>query len=632
MNKFITYFLSILCLLQLSETSLTAATIFVGAPPASIQTAINSATSGDTIQLSAGTYIEEIQIISKSLDIVGFGVGTTMIQAPNSSTRLTQNFNFGANFWCVVMVDNQAAPSAQIVNIQDLTIDGSNQQDTTIPPIYGSSDRFFAIGYHNAGGTIQNVHTTNTKQTANFNELAGGGIVNASNNGNVIFNVTNCLIDFYQRQGIDCRGSTLTANISNSTINRGYVLTPNATTATPNGIQYSGLATGSITDNTVEGNIATVFNASATGLIPFGAGPDLLISGNTLNNNDIAIAAIQCGNNLNISQNTVNFTTTQGVNTTEGILVQDTSGLTTLTANIMNNIPNVNMDIISSTDQAFNLSGNQFIGSNTGLLITGNSTTGPIVTMDGDTFSGSLNYYIQEVSSPNDIWPSTSSVTFDGLISGSISLTEYDQILNKIYGDQNDPTLGVVLDYIPPQAPELTSISPDSGTQAGGNTVTINGSHFISSDTKVYFGTTLATSTVISDTVIEAIAPAGTGIVDISVETSFGITPEVVEDEYTYVGSLTPLPPTCFKGIIKQIGILHYAEYYLKATWKPSPSPDVVAYRIYKKRHLLEEINASSNFVYRTKLQHEKEAKKYYIVAVNSSNVESTPVFIKIED
>jgi hypothetical protein len=42
--------------------------------------------------------------------------------------------------------------------------------------------------------------------------------------GAVTFNVTNCLIDFYQRQGIDCRGSTLTADISNSMINRGYVL------------------------------------------------------------------------------------------------------------------------------------------------------------------------------------------------------------------------------------------------------------------------------------------------------------------------------------------------------------------------------------------------------------------------
>jgi hypothetical protein len=135
------------------------------------------------------------------------------------------------------MVDNQAAPVSQTVNISNLTVDGDQQQDTTIPPIYGNSDRFFAIGYHNANGTVQNVHATNVRQSVNFNELAGGGIVNASDTGTVTFDVNNCLIDFYQRQGIDCRGAALTATITNNTINRGYVLTPNTITATPNGIQ-----------------------------------------------------------------------------------------------------------------------------------------------------------------------------------------------------------------------------------------------------------------------------------------------------------------------------------------------------------------------------------------------------------
>ncbi len=191
-----------------------AATIVVGPPPASIQAAINSAASGDTIQLSAGTYVQEFQVISKSLTIVGAGQNATIVQAPGPSTRLTQSFTFGVTTWAVVMVDNQAAPTPQTVDISNLTVDGGTQQDTTIPPIYGSSNRFFAIGYHNAGGTIQSVHTTNTRQTANFNELAGGGIINASDTGTVIFNVTNSLIDFYQRIGIDCRGAALTANVS----------------------------------------------------------------------------------------------------------------------------------------------------------------------------------------------------------------------------------------------------------------------------------------------------------------------------------------------------------------------------------------------------------------------------------
>ena len=347
--------LFLFCLFAFFTGNINGAIINVPADAPTIQAAVNlAAPSGDTIQIAAGTYVEQVQVVNKSLNIVGAGENTTIIQSPGPLTPLTQFFTFGVNFWCVLMVDNQAAPTPQTVNISDLTVDGDHQQDTTTlpapsPGFYGSSDRFFAIGYHNANGTIQNVHTTNTRQSSNFNELAGGGIVYASNTGTVTCNITNCLIDFYQRRGIDCRGTALTANITNSTVNRGYVLTPNTSTATPNGIQFSGSTTGSITNNLVEGNISTVLKAPATGIIPFGAGPNFIVSGNTINNNDTGIAAIQYGNNLTISNNTLNFTTTQGVNPVEGIIVQDTNGLTTITSNIMNNIPDVNMDL--STDK-----------------------------------------------------------------------------------------------------------------------------------------------------------------------------------------------------------------------------------------------------------------------------------------
>jgi hypothetical protein len=548
-NCFVGYFLLFISLFFLSG-NLIGATIIVGPPPASIQAAINSAASGDTVQLSAGTYIEQIQVISKSINIVGAGENSTIIQSPGPLTPLTQFFTFGSNFWCVVMIDNQAAPTLQTVNISDLTVDGDNQQDTTIlpspsPGFYGSSNRFFAIGYHNASGTVENVHTTNTRQSSNFNELAGGGIVNASSSGAVTFNVTNSLVDFYQRQGIDLRGSTLTANISNSTINRGYVLTPNTSTATPSGIQYSGGATGSITDNVVEGNISTVLGAQATGLIPFGAGPNLIISGNTINNNDIGIAAIQNGNNLIIQNNTLNFTTTPGVNPDEGIVVQDTNGLTTITSNIMNNIPDVNMDLSTTTgtNQNFQLMNNQFIGSQTGLLVsgvTGAPSTGPVITMNGDSFTGTIGYYIQESTAPNtapnDIWPSTATVSFDGLISGHITFAEFSFILTKIFDKHNDPTLGLVLDFITPTPPTLTQINPTSGPTAGGNTVTITGTSFLSSNTTVFFGATPATNVVVvSDTVITATAPPGVGTVDVTVVTPFGTTPIVPADQYTYI-------------------------------------------------------------------------------------------------
>jgi hypothetical protein len=624
--------------LALFFKTLSAAIIIVPPPPTAIQPYIDSANPGDTIQLSAGTYIEQIQVISKNLTIVGAGQDVTIIQAPPPSTPMTEAFTYGIrNFWPIIMVDNQAAPVSQTVDISDLTVDGDHQQDTVTLPLpsldglYGNDNRFFAIGYHNANGTVQNVHTTNTRESANFNEVAGGGIVNASNLGSVTFNVMSCLVDFYQRQGIDCRGAALTANISNTVINRGYVLTPNTVTATPNGIQYSGAALGSIVNNTVESNISTVLGAQASGILPFGAGPNLIISGNTVNNNDIGIAAIQNANNLTIDNNILNFTTTPGVNPDVGIFVQDPNGLTTITSNTMNNIPDTNMELSSSTDQPFQLGNNQFIGSNLGLLIEGNPPFGPTVTLNGDAFVGTVGYYIQETDSPHDVWPSTATASFDGLISGHITLAEYNYILSKMFGKHDSSGLGLLLQYIIPVPPTLAAVNPPSGPTDGGNTVTITGFSFISSNTTVSFGGIPATNVVIiSNTSLTATVPPGVGgTVDVTVTTPFGTTPIVSGGRYTYITG-APLPPSNFVGTIGANKFLNKTEYILTMTWQPSPSSDVSSYAIYKNGAFVGQVSASGPLVFTTCLGSKRQANQYEIVAVNSNNIQSIPVSIEI--
>lgn len=711
---------------------LSGATIIVGPPPSSIQTAINNASSGDTIQLSAGTYVEQIQVISKNLTIMGTGMDNTIIQAPGPATPLTQFFNAGPNIWPIVMVDNQTTLTPQIVNIENLTVDGDQQQDTSsLPPPstgqYGFSDRFFAIGYHNASGTIHNVHTTNTRSTIRLGQLAGGGIVNISTTQPAVFNVNSCLVDFYQRNGIVCMGSTLTANVSNNIVNRGYVLPPNITTATPNGISFGSLVMGSITNNSVQNNIATVLGASATAVNINNAGSNLVISGNTINNNDIGLFAVQCGNNLLIQNNVVTFTTTPGPNISEGIIVRDTNGLTTIDSNSMS-VRDFNMELltINGTNQPFQLSSNQFIGSQTGLYVNGSTTTGPVITMNSDSFTGTLGYYIREVSAPNDIWPSTASVSFDGLISGNITYMQFLLLLTKIFDKHNDPALGLVLDFIIP-IPLISDIMPSSGPAAGGNIVTITGSNFVTGLTTVNFGLTPALGvTVLSSTVLTAIAPPGTGIVDVTVTTPngtspmtpfdhysyipvmppmlliidpnfgpesggtavkilgngfmtgatsvfFGSTPAtsvfvhsfsmltaiappgigVVDitivtsmgqsviipgDRFTYIASplppcpFTPLPPSHFKGSIKENKFLNKTEYSLKATWQPSPSPDIVFYRIYKNAKLIGTISADpgSSLFFETCLSSKKSAKNIKIAAVNSCNVESFQIKLRI--
>jgi hypothetical protein len=84
-------------------------------------------------------------------------------------------------------------------------------------------------------------------------------------------------------------------------------------------------------------------------------------------------------------------------------------------------------------------------------------------------------------------------------------------------------------------APAVSSLSPRSGTQAGGTIVTINGQRFVPGAT-VKFGATAATSvTFVSNTQIKAKAPAHpAGVVNVFVTTAAGTSPIVSGDRYTY--------------------------------------------------------------------------------------------------
>lgn len=80
----------------------------------------------------------------------------------------------------------------------------------------------------------------------------------------------------------------------------------------------------------------------------------------------------------------------------------------------------------------------------------------------------------------------------------------------------------------------MTSVSPHSGTAAGGTVVTINGSGFVPGAT-VKFGGTTATVTFVSGTQVKARAPAhAAGTVDIKVTTGGGTSTVSAADHYTY--------------------------------------------------------------------------------------------------
>jgi hypothetical protein len=219
-----------------------AATIIVN-PGGSIQTAINAANPGDTIQVAAATYTEQL-VISKNLSLIGAGSATTIIQAPAS--LITDPAVLGTS---IVVVFGGA-----IVSISGFAVQG---------PGSACSVGFGVAVYGGATLTFDQNHVTQIRDNPITGAQCGNGIrVGSASAGAGHLIVSNTLVDEYQKNGIIVAGVGSTATISNSTVTGAG----SQTVIAQNGIFITGGATATITGNTVSGNDCDD--------APAGCGPD----------------------------------------------------------------------------------------------------------------------------------------------------------------------------------------------------------------------------------------------------------------------------------------------------------------------------------------------------------------------
>jgi hypothetical protein len=90
--------------------------------------------------------------------------------------------------------------------------------------------------------------------------------------------------------------------------------------------------------------------------------------------------------------------------------------------------------------------------------------------------------------------------------------------------------------------PVISSLSPAAGPLAGGNTVTISGSHF-TAGTSVFFDQRAATAVAVeSEQRLRAVVPQADqpGLVDVTVRNANG--EDTLPDGYEYLGTVLPLP------------------------------------------------------------------------------------------
>ena len=243
-----------------------------------IQYAINDSrvTGGDTINVAAGTYDEQV-VINKSLTLQG--AGNTTIVKPSSADKLTTvldgNHYGGTVKIAGIIVAN--VPSGASVTVKNLKVDGSGV--TTMP----TGAKYFAgIFYGETGGIVDTVSVVGGGA---WSPDQGFGAYLSAVTNTVSVEVKGSTITNYDKSGIDAYGNKLTVDIHHNTVTgRGPI-----SDECQNGIILD-TTTGTVNSNIVSNNVwGPGPTWTATGIAFVDA--DGSATGNTLTDNQLGAGA-----------------------------------------------------------------------------------------------------------------------------------------------------------------------------------------------------------------------------------------------------------------------------------------------------------------------------------------------------
>lgn len=159
----------------------------------------------------------------------------------------------------------------------------------------------------------------------------------------------------------------------------------------------------------------------------------------------------------------------------------------------------------------------------------GSTAGGNTVTVTGVNFDDAISIEFEPGNNGSglvQVSPTELTVIAPSHIGGQVDL-----VVTNLAGT-SDVAIGD--GYIYDDVPTLNSVTPSTGTSAGGTTVAINGTGYLSV-TAVHFGGTLGTGLVIhDDSNLSVTSPTGTGTVDVAVTNPTGTSTVVTADHYTY--------------------------------------------------------------------------------------------------
>lgn len=304
-----------------------------------IQSAVNAAMPGDTVNVCPGTYTEQVTI-EKNLTLRGIQVGSNklIIVRPNGVVANDGSGSSGINRARAAIILVRRASNQTVnpnVTVQNIIVDGINNA------INGCAPDFYGIFYRNASGSILQNSIKNIQLSGNLFGCQTGEAIRAfadAGNGGYNLFIQENVIDNFQKTGIAVFGGDPNASptlflriaIGRNTING---VGPNSQIA-QNGIQLVGDFAGftasvpSFTSfNTISNLIYTGDpNTASSGILMFdigtvsnGGSPVFDVQDNNINRTDSAIFASGVSQTMfrvNDISNTVKF---------EGIFVTNNS-------------------------------------------------------------------------------------------------------------------------------------------------------------------------------------------------------------------------------------------------------------------------------------------------------------------
>jgi IPT/TIG domain len=164
----------------------------------------------------------------------------------------------------------------------------------------------------------------------------------------------------------------------------------------------------------------------------------------------------------------------------------------------------------------------------------GMASGGTPVTITGTNFEEGATVHFGSSSAGSVVVNSESSIT---AVSPAGPPGESVDVTVTTFGGTTPASEADRFRYLQTAPLHVTKVSPSSGALIGGATVDIGGTGFVGA-TAVHFGSASAASfTVVGNHMIKALAPAGTGTVDVTVTTPEGTSPASPADQFSYVAS-----------------------------------------------------------------------------------------------